>query len=62
MSTSDSQAPDYDPVELSRALVDITGKSQKLVQDFLTRQQSLDRISLNDAVQMSKLSRTSTAG
>ena len=55
MSNSDSQAPDYDPVELSRALVDITGKSQKLVQDFLTRQQSLDRISLNDAVQMSKL-------
>jgi len=55
MSASDNQPYNYDPAELSRSLVDIAGKSQRLVQDFLARQQSMENISMDDALHMSRL-------
>ncbi|MBA1148216.1 class I poly(R)-hydroxyalkanoic acid synthase [Ectothiorhodospiraceae bacterium WFHF3C12] len=55
MSESDNQAQNYDPAELSRSLMEITAQSQKLVQDFLERQQSMENISMDDSLHMSRL-------
>jgi len=41
--------------ELSQTLVDITEKSQQLVQDFLNREQGAHHISVDDAVHMNSL-------
>lgn len=44
-----------DPVELTRSLSEIAGRSQQLVKDFLARQESGHQISMDDALHMSKL-------
>ncbi|SEP16433.1 PHA/PHB synthase family protein [Aquisalimonas asiatica] len=48
-------APAMDPRELSRTLVDITTRSQELVNEFVTREQSAHHIDLDDALHMSGL-------
>ncbi len=54
--TDKANAPEgADSEELSRTLVEITEKSQQLVQDFLGREQSAQHISMDDAMHMSSL-------
>lgn len=43
------------PAELSRALAEIAGRSQQLVQDFLAREESAHHISVTDTLRMSRL-------
>lgn len=46
-----------DPAELSRSLVEIAGKAQNLVADFLAREEAAHHISVHDALHMSGLFR-----
>ncbi len=46
------QAGSMDPQELSRTLVDITARSQELVNDFVTREKSAYRIDVDDALHL----------
>ncbi len=46
-----------DPTELQRSLENISAKSQQLVKGFLNRERSLDHLSMDDALRMSKLFR-----
>jgi polyhydroxyalkanoate synthase len=55
MSASENQPQDYDPEEFSRSLVEIAAQSQKVVKEFLERQESMDNISMDDALHMSRL-------
>ncbi len=48
-------AADIDTAELSRSLSEIAEKSQRLVKDFLAKEESMERINMDDALHMSKL-------
>lgn len=55
MAETRTEATQFDPVELTRSLSEIAGKSQQLVKDFLAREQSAHALSMDDALHMSKL-------
>ncbi|SEO66817.1 PHA/PHB synthase family protein [Aquisalimonas asiatica] len=55
MSESQGQSSRIDPEKLSRSMMDVAGRSQELVKDFLARQQSSQNISGDEARHMMQL-------
>jgi len=52
---SDAPEAQIDTAELTRSLTEIAGRSQQLVQNFLSRQESGQNLSMDDAMHMGKL-------
>ncbi|QIT54766.1 class I poly(R)-hydroxyalkanoic acid synthase [Aquisalimonas sp. 2447] len=55
MSEASGRSPQVDPEKLSQSMLEVAGKSQKLVQDFLSRQESAELISHDDSRHMLQL-------
>ncbi|WP_290653512.1 class I poly(R)-hydroxyalkanoic acid synthase [Aquisalimonas sp.] len=55
MSQSQGPTSQVDPEKLSNSMLEVAGKSQKLVQDFLSRQESMKTISGDDSRHMLQL-------